>query len=219
MSNQLGIPRLPAIPFFDRSEFPFLDALEAKTDVIRTELEAAFATDKDQFTPYIAYNPGDPVNQWRELNHSQKWSAYHLWRNGKAVDENLKRCPQTAKALRSISLAGIDGLCPNVFFSALQPHTHIPPHNGESNARLIAHLPLIVPAGCRFRVGFEQRDWKVGECLIFDDTIEHEAVNNSDELRVVLIFDLWNPLLSEAERALTSRLAAATREFGTRQNS
>jgi aspartyl/asparaginyl beta-hydroxylase (cupin superfamily) len=217
ISNQLYIPRLPALPFFDRNDFPFLDELEAKTDVIRAELEAAIETDQDKFRPYIAYNPGDPVNQWRELNHSDRWSAYHLWHNGKPNRENLERCPETARALQTVSLAGIDGLCPNVFFSALQPHTHIPPHNGESNARLIAHLPLIVPDHCIFRVGFDRREWEVGKVMIFDDTIEHEAINDSDELRVVLIFDLWNPLLSTEERDLTSRLAIATRTFGAAQ--
>jgi aspartyl/asparaginyl beta-hydroxylase (cupin superfamily) len=214
-SNQLCVPRLPAIPFFDRSQFPFLERLEAKTEVIAAELEAALAADFDKFEPYIAYNPGDPVNQWRELNHSTRWSALHLWRSGKPVAENLDRFPETAAALESIELAGLDGLCPNAFFSALQPHTHIPPHYGESNARLICHLPLIVPGNCRFRVGFEVREWQVGKCLVFDDTIEHEAFNDSDKLRVVLIFDLWNPLLTEAERDMASRLAAATREFGS----
>lgn len=214
MSNQLCVPRLPSIPFYERSDFPFLDELEAKTDLIRAELEAAIADDRKSFRPYIAYNPGDPVNQWSDLNHSDRWSAYHLWLSGEPVKENLERCPNTAKALESVNLAGLDGLCPNVFFSALQPRTHIPPHYGESNARLIAHLPLIVPDNCTFRVGFEQRKWNVGEVIVFDDTIEHEAFNNSDELRVVLIFDVWNPLLSEKERDLASRLAAATREFG-----
>jgi aspartyl/asparaginyl beta-hydroxylase (cupin superfamily) len=98
-------------------------------------------------------------------------------------------------------------------FSALAPKSHIPPHNGETNARVIAHLPLIVPERCSYRVGFDWRQWRVGETLIFDDTIEHEARNDSDELRVVLIFDLWNPLLDTADRDVVRRLAAAARSF------
>lgn len=215
-SNQLHIPRLPAIPFYDRSAFPFLAALEAATETIRGELAELIANHGNSFVPYIAYNSGDPVNQWSKLNHSRDWGAFHLWRGGVACDDNLQHCPETARVLRTLPLADIDGLCPNVFFSSLQPHTHIPPHYGESNARLIAHLPLLVPPGCKFRVGFEEREWKVGEVLVFDDTIQHEAINNSDDLRVVLIFDLWNPLLSHAERRLTSRLAAATRQFSGR---
>jgi aspartyl/asparaginyl beta-hydroxylase (cupin superfamily) len=109
-------------------------------------------------------------------------------------------------------MADISGVCPNALFSALAPKTHIPPHNGETNARLVAHLPLIIPDDCGIRVGFEQRQWHPGEVIVFDDTLEHEAWNNSDELRVVLIFDVWNPLLSDTERKLVNALAEATRE-------
>ena len=217
-SNQLHIPRLPAIPFYDRSAFPFLRAIEQRTDVICAELAKLIESHGDGFVPYVAYKPGEPVNQWHKLNNSLDWGAFHLWRNGVPIEENLQHCPETARILKSLPLANIDGLCPNVFFSSLQPKTHIPPHHGESNARLIAHLPLLVPEGCRFRVGFEEREWKVGQALVFDDTLLHEAVNNSDELRVVLIFDLWNPLLTDEERVLTSKLAAATREFGRRDS-
>lgn len=212
-SNQLTVPRLPAIPFFDRADFPWVAALEAKTDVIRAELEAALAEQKGEFSPYIAYRPGDPVNQWRELNHSSRWSTYALWRGGEPVQAHLERCPETAKALAEVEMAEIGGLCPNAMFSALAPHTEIPPHHGETNARLVVHLPLVVPDNCLYRVGFEERRWTVGETLIFDDTIEHTARNDSDELRVVLIFDVWNPLLSKAEREMVSAMAAAAREF------
>jgi len=213
--NQLCVPRLPAIPFHERDQFPFLAALEAKTDVIRQELQAALAAARDDFVPYIQYAPGEPVNQWTELNHSLKWSTLQLMRSGKPVQANLDRCPETAKALAALPLADIDGLCPNVMFSALAPKSRIPPHNGETNARVVAHLPLIVPEGCNYRVGFEWRQWHVGETLIFDDTIEHEAINDSDELRVVLIFDLWNPLLAPAERELVRKLTAAARSFAS----
>jgi aspartate beta-hydroxylase len=212
-SNQLPIPRLPAIPFYDRSQFPWLHVLESKTDEIRAELLAALQSQRDQFSPYIAYRPGDPVNQWRELNHSMKWSAFHLWRGGTPVQENLDRCPVTAQALASIPSADIAGLCPNAMFSALAPKTHIPPHHGETNARLVAHLPLIVPPNCWLRVGYEKRGWNVGEVMVFDDTIEHEARNDSDELRVVLIFDVWNPLLTPAEQEMARAMTTAVREF------
>jgi aspartyl/asparaginyl beta-hydroxylase (cupin superfamily) len=213
VANQLCVPRLPAIPFFERAQFPFLAALEASTDAIRRELEAVLAAAGQEFVPYIQYAPGEPVNQWAELNHSRKWSTLHLIRNGTPVPANLARCPATAAALAALPLADINGLCPNAMFSALAPRSRIPPHHGETNARVVAHLPLIVPDACRYRVGFEQRRWRVGETLIFDDTIEHEAHNDSDALRVVLIFDLWNPLLEPAERELVRTLAAAARTF------
>ena len=98
---------------------------------------------------------------------------------------------------------------PPDFVSLLAPHTHIPPHVGVSNARLVCHLPLIVPEGCWFRVGGERRDWRRGEAFVFDDTIEHEAMNPSDRLRVVFIFDVWHPDLSPTERAAVTALIEA----------
>ena len=211
--SQLHVPRLPAIPFYERSDFEWVDALEASTPAIKAELMTVMDAAQGEFKPYIAYQPGTPVNQWQELNHSKRWSSYFLWRHGQQVAEHLVKCPETAKALGAVEMAEIGGLCPNAMFSVLAPHTRIPPHHGETNARLIVHLPLVVPEHCLYRVGFEQRRWKVGEVLIFDDSIEHEARNDSDEVRVVLIFDVWNPLLSAGERDMVKTLSAAMHEF------
>lgn len=212
-SNQLHVPRLPAIPFHDRKLFPWAAELESKTDVIRAELRAALASEQREFAPYVAISAGMPVDQWAPLNHSSRWSHYGLWRNGQPNEAHLAKCPETRKALEAVDMATIGGLCPNAMFSALAPHTEIPPHTGETNARLVAHLPLVVPEKCTYRVGFEHRTWTEGELLIFDDTINHAARNDSDELRVVLIFDIWNPMLSLAERQVVQAMAAAMRAF------
>lgn len=213
VSARLQIPRLPAIPFFERADFAWVEPLEAKTEAITSELKALWAQNQGEFKPYIAYPPGTPLNQWRELDHSPRWSSYFLWRHGQPVSEHIEACPETAQALAAVDMASIGGLCPNVMFSALAPHSWIPPHHGETNARILVHLPLIVPENCLYRVGFEQRRWQIGKVLIFDDSIEHEARNDSDELRVVLIFDIWNPLLSVAERDMVKTLSAASAEF------
>ena len=212
-SNQLYVPRLPAIPFFDTADIPGLDELAGHVAGIRDEFLGLLHRDISRLEPYIAFRPGEPVNQWHELDRSTRWQALHLYRGGNAVDENLAECPLTARALAEAPLCDLSGVCPNVFFSVLAPHTKIPPHFGESNARVIAHLPLIVPKDCGIRVGFERREWKPGEILVVDDTLEHEAWNNSAEMRVVLILDLWNPLLSAGERTVASTLARATRGF------
>lgn len=213
MANQLAVPRLPAQPFFRREMFPWVPDLERQTAAIREEMLDALAEDANAFTPYVQYQPGDPVNQWGDLNHSRDWTSFHLFRAGEPVADNIGRCPNTAAALARIDAVHLAGTCPNAMFSVLAPGTRIPPHHGESNARLVAHLPLVVPEHCLFRVGFDTRRWTEGEVLIFDDTIEHEAANQSDRIRVVLIFDVWNPLLSQEEREIAQRLAAAERAF------
>jgi aspartyl/asparaginyl beta-hydroxylase (cupin superfamily) len=105
------------------------------------------------------------------------------------------------------------GRTPAAMFSLLKPKTSIPPHTGVSNVRLVTHVPLIVPPGCGFRVGNETREWLPGKAWVFDDTIEHEAWNRSDQLRVVLIFDIWHPQLSQAERNMITALAGAVTAF------
>ena len=98
-------------------------------------------------------------------------------------------------------------------FSALKPRTRIPPHVGVSNARLVLHLPLIVPENCGFRVGSETRSWKVGTAWVFDDTIEHEAWNDSDALRVILIADIWNVFMTDLDRQVYARVVEGIDRF------
>ncbi len=212
----LHYPRLPAIPFHDRADFPWLAELEAATPFIQEELAGALRDQGDQFSPYIAYPPGAPVNQWGELNHSRLWSTYFLWKDGVRQDEACRRCPRTAALLESLPIARQPGFAPTAMFSALEAKTRIPPHTGSANTRLIVHLPLILPGPAFFRVGAETRPWRIGEAWVFDDSIEHEAWNEADALRVILIFDVWNPLLSPAERDLITAMMTAKNDFQDR---
>jgi len=205
-------PGIPALEFFDNDAFPWIGAVEAATDAIRTELTQVLASDQAGLEPYVAYPDGVPLDQWRDLNRSRRWSAYFLWNQGAAQPEHLARCARTVEALRAVSLCEVAQHGPNVFFSILEPRTRIPPHTGVTNARLTAHLPLIVPPGCGFRVGGETREWIPGHAWVFDDTIEHEAWNDSDTPRAILIFDVWNPFLTPAERDL---VRAATEAIGS----
>ena len=42
--------------------------------------------------------------------------------------------------------------------------------------------------------------WHTSQCLAFDDSFEHEVWNNSTEVRVVLIVDVWQPSMTEEAR-------------------
>jgi aspartate beta-hydroxylase len=210
----MTIPGLPTVGYFDRELLDWLERLEAATPIIRAELEAALATAGADFEAYIQRPPGAPLNQWAQLNNNRDWSTLHLWRDGQPIAAAQALCPQTTALLRSLPMADQPGFAPTAMFSVMQPHTHIPPHTGSSNARAIVHLGLVVPEKCRFRVGNEVREWRVGEAFAFDDTIEHEAFNDSDEVRVVLIFDVWNPYLSAEDRAMITALGEAMHAYG-----
>ncbi len=202
-------PFLPADEFFDSHHFPWFAAIEAETAAIRAELEALLADPGEALRPYVRMDAGTPDNIWSALDNRLDWGACFLWEYGEPNQPVLDRCPATAAALAAVPGARIAGRAPSAFFSLLRPHTRIPPHTGVTNTRAIVHLPLIIPPGCGFRVGGETREWDVGSAFAFDDTIEHEAWNDSDELRALLIFDVWNPHLDAQERDLISRYFAA----------
>ncbi len=202
-------PFLPEDEYFDRRHFPWLDELEAATPAIQAELRGLLDAPGDLIRPYVRFEEGTPDNEWSPLDGSLDWSACFLWEYGEPHRAVVERCPQTAAVLERLPLARIPGRAPNAFFSVLRPQSKIPPHTGVTNTRAIIHLALEVPPGCGFRVGNETREWVEGKAFAFDDSIEHEAWNNSDQRRAVLIIDSWNPHLSPREQDAVLRYFAA----------
>ena len=207
-------PGLRELEFHPPKLFPWLADLEAAAETMKSELKAVMAAQQSELVPYVQYDDHVPLDQWEQLNHSLDWTAVHLLARGEIVEANARHCPETMALLRRVPQPAIPGASPNAMFSLLKPRTRIPPHVGVNNARLVCHLPLIVPEGCWFRVGAETRLWNVGEALVFDDTIEHEAMNPTDELRVVFIFDVWHPDLSEVEKEAVTALISTERGDG-----
>ncbi len=200
-------PRLAAIPFHDPADFPWAAAVAAAAPAMRAEVEAVIAAQAG-IAPYVEAPENRPSKEHSLLGDA-RWSAYHLWQDGEPVAAHHAACPATVAAVESAPMPYITGRSPMALFSILAAHTHIPPHNGMLNTRLIVHIPLIVPPGCRLRVGNETRDVAAGVPLIFDDSIEHEAWNDSDAPRAILLFEIWRPELTAAERtALTAMFGA-----------
>jgi aspartate beta-hydroxylase len=210
---EYGYPGLPDIEFYERDEFPWLAGFEAATPAIQRELARILVEDEAGFSPYIHYDDHLPLDQWRELNKSPRWSAFHFYDKGREIAERCARAPATMEAVKRLPQAVVDLRSPTAMFSVLKPRTRIPPHTGIANFRLVVHLPLVLPGNCGFRVGGEMREWRIGEAWVFDDTIEHEAWNDSDEIRIILICDIWSPRLSPAEREAIRAVIAAADAF------
>jgi aspartate beta-hydroxylase len=206
-------PYLPAIEFFRREDFPWLGILEEATEDIAAEALAALRGQSADFSPYVSFPPGTPLDEWAPLNHSMDWSVYSLWHDGAPVPAHQAACPKTAAVLARVPMCDVPGYAPGAYYSVLQPHTRLPPHTGTTNTRSIVHLPLVIPEGCGFRVGSQTRRWEKGKAWVFDDTIEHNAWNDSDRIRIILIFDIWNPLLTSAERDLVRAMTVARGRF------
>lgn len=200
-------PRLPQIPFYDPADFAWVPALEAQTVAIRAEAEAVLASGQG-LAPYVRRNADRPTREHALLEDSD-WSAYYLWKDGALVEDHARACPLTVAALGEMPMPTIAKRSPSVIFSILRAKTHIPPHWGMLNTRLICHLPLIVPSDCRLRVGNEVRTVEAGKMMIFDDSVEHEAWNDSKETRMILLFEIWRPELDTAERAALTAMFEA----------
>ncbi len=167
--------------FYELSEFKQLTVLENNYDLILTELNSLRGKDenghwKNSFPHYL--NP----------KSKSFWQIFSFRFFGIRHPLNCSLCPQTAALLNTIAgLVSAD-------FSYLPPHTHINPHKGFTKMVLRVHLGLIIPKDCGIRVGNETKKWQVGKLIIFDDSYEHEAWNDSDEDRFVLMLDIANPL-------------------------
>jgi len=201
-------PELPQVQFYDRNAFPWLDKVEAATGEIRAELIEVLK-DPSKFKPYVQGEPRRPHNEQEGMLNNPAWSAFYLWQEGHVVAENAARCPATMSALADAPLSRVKNRSPSVLFSLLRPGARIPPHTGFVNTRLICHLPLIVPRDCGFRVGNETRTPVEGKAWVFDDTMEHEAWNRSDQIRAILLFEVWRPELTQEERSLVSAMFEA----------
>ena len=212
------IPGLQPRRFFEREEFPWLAELEAATDVVRAELQALMQDPGAAFAPYVQLDPEHPqAASWTGVNNSPDWSACHLFRHGNEVTANAARCPRTMELLAKLPLMRIRNHAPEVVLSVLRPHAHIPPHYGSVNGRLIVHLPLVVPPDCGFlAVAGEKRGWEEGKCLVFDDSFAHEAWNDSDQTRVVMLLDIWNPQLTAVEQQAFAGALTSLDEFNVR---
>ncbi|HVR10760.1 MAG TPA: aspartyl/asparaginyl beta-hydroxylase domain-containing protein [Thermoanaerobaculia bacterium] len=189
-------PGLATLEIHDRRRFPWVAALEAAFPVIRRELlgllsgEAGFAT------------------VHRTHTSSGEWAAAYLWAFGEKVDATCRACPETVRALGAIPGVAQFG---TTLYSALAPRTQIAPHHGYSNAKLRCQLPLLVPGGCKLKVGDQEVEQQEGRCIVFDDSFLHSAWNDSAEPRFVLVFDFFHPDLTVPEIVYLSSLAQLRR--------
>ena len=157
--------------FYDSDVFPFVANLEASARAIREELVCVLSVES-------AFSP------WPERGlYGKGWDVFGLYAFGRKIHDNCQRCPRTTGAVERVPHMTTAG------FSRLRAGARIRPHVGFTDKVLRCHLALIVPDGCGLRVGSEIGKWKENTCLIFDDTLEHEAWNSSGTDRTVLLLD------------------------------
>lgn len=184
--------------FVDKQIFEPVARLEAAWTDVRDE---CLALPSDAFEPWVQ----------REM-YGEGWSVYGLIAFGQPIAEALRACPRTAALLCDLPRVTTVG------FSRMAAGTHIEPHVGWVHSVYRLHMGLVVPEGCALRVGDEVRPWREGECLVFDDTCEHEAWNRSDLPRTVLLVDFLRPGVTASDDVAPAVVAAAVRQRASRSD-
>jgi aspartyl/asparaginyl beta-hydroxylase (cupin superfamily) len=177
--------KVPDAPVLEPSLFPWIARLEARWPDIRAEVDRLLARE-DGIPPLADISPDH-----RRIAPPGKWKSFFLFGYGYSLEENARRCPNTAAAI-----AAVPGLN-SAFFSILAPGAHIPRHRGVTKALLTAHLGLIVPKrrqDCRMQVADEIVTWEEGRTIVFDDTYHHEVWNDTDESRIILLVQFRRPV-------------------------
>ena len=208
------MPGLPTAPYHDPMLQPWALQLAAAWHDIRDEATALLAEDRD-FESFLGLKPGQKRDGYvGGSNPNAAWDAYFFYRHGRRLDDHHARCPKTSAVIESIELCRVDRQAPEVCFSVIRPQSTIVAHYGVTNTRLVMHLPLIVPSDCALNVvDAGEHHWREGELMMFDDTFQHEAWNRSDEPRLILLMDCWNPHLSPAEQRAVKQLIQAIDEI------
>ena len=207
----LFFPDLPTSAYIHSARFDWIEALEAATDSVRAEMEGIMSSASAR--ERVFGSDALEAEHLRGIGAVPSWNAYYFFRHGIRRDDNWRSCPLTARTLEALPLSAIREHGPEVLFSVFTPGTHLMPHRGVTNTRVVGHLPLVIPEDCALKVGGEIHEWHEGRVVVFDDTYEHEAWNRSRSTRVVLIFDVWNPYLSDAERAAITDVVGAIGDF------
>ena len=203
-------PGLPDRPYHDPTLQPWAARLRDAWIDIRDEAAALLAEDCD-FESFLGFKPGQKGESYvGGTNPNASWDAYFFYRHGQRFDEHHARCPKTSAVLESVELCRVGSQAPEVCFSVIRPQSTILPHHGVTNTRLVVHLPLIVPGDCALNVvDAGEHHWKEGELMMFDDTYQHEAWNRSDDARLIVLMDCWNPYLTEPEKMAVKQLIEA----------
>jgi aspartate beta-hydroxylase len=179
----LYFPDLPASAYLDRALFSWIASLEAQAGVSRDELLRLFPSAEGRERVFTSEDL--ERQNLRGSGAAPGWSGYYFYRHGVRRDDNCSSCPATSAAIDQLPLSRVQEHGPEALFSVFTPGTHLLPHRGLTNTRVVVHLPLIVPENCAPNVGGEVHAWQEGKVVVFDDTYEHEAWNRSNEPRVV----------------------------------
>mmetsp|Transcript_13556 Transcript_13556/g.16604 ORF Transcript_13556/g.16604 Transcript_13556/m.16604 type:complete len:408 (-) Transcript_13556:424-1647(-) len=191
------VPSLSVKKYWENEELEWTSKLESHYPAIKREFMAAISDAQSLEEQGNNVWAGALTND--AAGYGVGWSTLVLYDRGSWDDENTKLFPQTSRAILDCGIPACE-----VFFASMQPGSSIAPHSDFTNFVLTSHLGLVIPKQgekrCKLTIGDEEREWHEGEISVFDTSVIHEAVNETDETRYILMMRLWHPDLTEVER-------------------
>jgi len=163
--------------FVDTNTIPWVNEVENQYQIIYAELQQ-FLESKKTDEQFISRYPSVTEGYWGRLD-VKFWNMLH---------------PNAKYFQKTIDIMAASKSCTRITFNLLKPHSRIKPHNGENDAYYRGHLALKIPGklpNVGFQVGNESRSWEEGKILLFLDAQNHQAFNDSDETRIIMVFDVW----------------------------
>jgi aspartyl/asparaginyl beta-hydroxylase (cupin superfamily) len=190
------VPGLTVQPFWSTEQFPWVTKLEQQYAQIKKEFLKVTA---DTSLQEQGNNIWAGALTQDAAAYGPNWTTLVLMDRGRWDPVNVNLFPLTAKAVRDCGVHAVE-----VFFACMNANTTIQPHSDNTNFVLTSHLPLVVPYSgqnkCRLTVGDTTREWTNGNVLVFDTSLIHDAINESDERRYILMMRIWHPDLTDVEQ-------------------
>jgi ornithine lipid ester-linked acyl 2-hydroxylase len=189
--------------FYPLADYPWTKDIEREWRVMQQELQALLEAKQTKIPEF------KDLSREQEKITQGEWRTFMLYAYGYEVAANCAICPETARIVKRIP-----GMT-TALFSVLAPGAHITPHRGPYKGVLRYHLALIVPPdemSCGIRVGSDIQHWREGESMVFDDTHDHAAWNESDQTRAVLFVDFARGLpfpLHQVNRSMIKLIGAS----------
>lgn len=172
-------------PVLDAKQFPALNEFTERWEEIQAEVKEILKH-REAVPAFEEVSPDQ-----MKIAKNKLWRTFILYGFGTKLEKNCAQAPVTTELLEKV---------PNLqtaWFSIMSPRYHVARHKGVTKSILRAHLGLMIPKdaeNCRMEVDTEICVWREGEIFVFDDTYEHEVWNDTDEERVILLFDFDRPM-------------------------
>lgn len=191
------IPGLSIRTFWNAHEIEWCQKLESRYSVIRKEFLRAISNEED--LKREGNNIWASMVNQDSMSYGADWKTLVLMDKGIWDRTNCAFFPKTAQAIRDCGVPASE-----VFFTSMKPHSEIKMHSDGVNFLLTSHLPLVIPQNgknkCRLTVGDDTKEWLNGKIMLFDTSIMHSAINDTDGMRYVLMMRVYHPHLTDQER-------------------